>query len=62
MCPICAATVVATVAGSSSAGGVAAMVVRKLRPGARVKTPNQHQCVPPPETEAAAQIPSSGRK
>ena len=37
MCPLCAATVIMTVAGGSSTGGAAALAVRKLRSGARKK-------------------------
>ena len=37
MCPLCAATVIMTVAGSSSAGGVTALAVRKLRRDVRAK-------------------------
>jgi hypothetical protein len=33
MCPLCAATLIATVSGVSSAGGVTAFVARKLRLG-----------------------------
>jgi hypothetical protein len=33
MCPLCAATLIATVSGVSSAGGVTAFVARKLRSG-----------------------------
>ena len=48
MCPLCAATVIMTVAGSSSAGGATAFAVRKLRRGARAKTQDQRPRLPPP--------------
>ncbi len=48
MCPLCAATVIMTVAGGSSAGGVTALAVRKLRREARPKAQDERPRLPPP--------------